>query len=36
MKATRATNMVMVVCHPDVEEEYNELYNSVHIPMILR
>jgi hypothetical protein len=32
----RAINMVMVDCRPDVENKYNEWYNGVHIPMILR
>ena len=31
-----AINMVMVDCRPEVEKEYNEWYNNVHIPMCLK
>ena len=36
MKSGQAINMVMVDCRPEVEARYNDWYNNVHIPMLLK
>ncbi len=36
MKSAQAMNMVMVDCRPEVEATYNEWYDKVHIPMLLK
>ncbi len=33
---TTAINMVMVDCRTEVDEQYNQWYNKVHIPMCLK
>ena len=36
MKSGQVINMVMVDCRPEVEARYNDWYNNVHIPMLLK
>jgi hypothetical protein len=32
----QAINFVFVDCQPEIENKYNEWYNNVHIPMIMK
>ena len=36
MENTRVINVVEVDCQPEVDKKYNEWYNEVHIPMIMK
>jgi len=33
---SRVVNVVFVDCLPEVEKKYNEWYNKIHIPMIMK
>jgi quinol monooxygenase YgiN len=36
LETRRVINMVEVDCRSDVDKKYNEWYNTVHIPMLLK
>lgn len=36
MNSAHAINLVMVDCRPEVEARYNDWYDHVHIPMLLK